>query len=290
MAQGEVDGLSQHQAGGEVLYLGIDLAWAEGTATRRSNESGVVALNGGDVLHAGWTRGPDETVEWIDHVVAERTDVLLFVDAPLVVNNPTGQRLCEKQVGQRYGRWKVSANTTNVRSPRVAGVRLRERLEGNGWRYDDGTSGPPASGRVLSECYPYTTLVGAHELGYDHERPRYKRKPSNMRIAEFRPQRAAACDEMIRRLHLLEDVDPPLRLRAHSETQRLLDEPSPESDVEYKHREDLIDAVLCAWTAALWHRQGLQRCQVLGADSTAMPSATIIAPARAEQRRTGANS
>nr|WP_276147111.1 DUF429 domain-containing protein [Streptomyces sporangiiformans] len=66
----------------------------------------------------------------------------------------------------------------------------------------------------------------------------------------------------------------------------MLDEPSPQRAADYKHREDLIDALLCAWTAALWSRHGLARCQVLGADSLA-PSGcapTIIAPARPEQR------
>lgn len=30
----------------------------------------------------------------------------------------------------------------------------------------DGRTGPPAEGLVMPECYPYTTLVGAPELGY----------------------------------------------------------------------------------------------------------------------------
>ena len=39
---------------------------------------------------------------------------------------------------------------------------------------------------------------------------------------------------------------------------------SPLDDQAYKHRDDLLDAALCAWTAALWHRQGVKHCQVLG--------------------------
>jgi predicted RNase H-like nuclease len=67
----------------------------------------------------------------------------------------------------------------------------------------------------------------------------------------------------------------------------LLDEPSPVDEGPYKHREDLLDAALCAWTAAIWHRHGDRRTQVLGA--TAEPDAegrraTIVAPARPEQR------
>ena len=155
-------------------YLGIDLAWGEGSLAKPANRSGVVALEpNGRIVAAGWTIGLDQTVEWIEAHAA--TDTLLFVDAPLLVENASGQRVAERQVGQRYGRWWVSANSTNVNSPRQAGVHLRQRLEGRGWRYDDGVLGPPHDGQVLSECYPYTAIVGASELGYDDKRPAYKR-------------------------------------------------------------------------------------------------------------------
>ena len=98
----------------------------------------------------------------------------------LVVLNPAGQRLCEKHVGQRYGRWKVSANSTNLGSKSLAGVRLREAAESACWRYSSGAAGPLYSGRVVSECYPYTTIVGAPALGYVSERPTYKRRPRSV--------------------------------------------------------------------------------------------------------------
>lgn len=269
-----------------MLYLGIDLAWGEGTAGRRANESGVVALEGaGIVRDAGWTCGVEETVSWIERIA--EPDTLLMVDAPLMVENPTGQREAEREVGRRYGRWHVSANSTNLTSPRLAGVILRERLESVGWRYDDGRAGPPRGGRRMSECYPYTTLVGALELGYDDARPRYKRKPRRMRVGDFRPLRAHECDELIRRMSGLADAHPPLHFESHPETRRLTTEASPLGDRDYKHREDLIDAALCAWTAALWHQHGISRCQVLGGTqrpTDGAPVATIIAPARPEQR------
>ena len=67
-------------------------------------------------------------------------------------------------------------------------------------------------------------------------------------------------------------------------TRKLAEEPSPLDDPPYKHREDLIDAAICAWTGLLWLRHGLQRCQVLGAGDGGTPRATIIAPARPGQR------
>ena len=109
-------------------FVGLDLAWRESRPGLAANETGVAVLDpDGRVVDAGWTRGLDETVEWV--VAAAGESALLFVDAPLVVDNPGGQRACETQVGQRYWRWKVSANTTNLRSPRLAGVALRRRLE-----------------------------------------------------------------------------------------------------------------------------------------------------------------
>ena len=268
-------------------FLGVDLAWADGEGLRLANETGLVLLAGdGTVLEAGWTRGVKETLNWIDEHVSG-TDVLAFVDAPLVVSNATGQRLCETQVGQRYGRWKVLANSTNVDSKNSAGLSLLQQLELRGWTYDDGHDGPPAHGLHVSECYPYTTLVGVAELGYDDERPRYKRAPPGLPAARWKPQRAATCDDLIQRMRRLSEFDPPLRLDSHPVTTLLLQEPSPLDDATYKHREDLLDAALCAWTASLWHRRSTVRCQVLGQPrgEDMIRVATIVAPAVSAQRR-----
>jgi predicted RNase H-like nuclease len=271
-----------------VRVLGIDLAWGEGSAVRPANETGVVAVEqSGRIIDAGWTVGVDSTVSWMSQWASD--DTLAMVDASLVVTNAGGQRPCEREVGRRYGRWKVSANSTNLASRWAAGTVLLSRLEQVGWRYDDGRCGPPFVGRRLSEVYPYTTIVGAPELGYSVERPRYKRSPRRMTRAVFQPLRALACDELIARIGRLCDADPPIDLRSHPVTALLLDEPSPLADGAYKHREDLVDAVLCAWTGLLWLAHGLDRCQVLGSDSCGEAAGgrvgTIIAPARASQRR-----
>jgi len=276
-------------------FLGVDLAWREGREDLPANETGVAVLDpAGRVLDAGWTRGVPDTLDWAN-AAAGRHGAVMFVDASLLVRNPAGQRLCETQVGQRYGAWRVSAHSTNLRSPRLAGARLLSLAGQAGWRYSDGRAGPPASGRVICESFPHCTLVGAAELGYDRERPRYKRPPRRLPVAQWRPLRAATCDELIRRLGRLATADPPLRLDSHPVTRQLAAEPSPLGDAAYKHREDLIDALLCAWTAALWVRHGLRRCQVLGlpdgaaAGTAARPAATIIVPARPEQRGTQLN-
>jgi predicted RNase H-like nuclease len=260
-----------------VIFIGVDAAWGD------ANETGVVALEpSGHVPCAGWAIGVDAAAAWIcDHA---ESDTLVFIDAPLVVTNPAGQRLCETRVGQRYWRWSVSANSTNTGSRRLGGVAILTALENNGFRYDDGIDGPPSSGRVVSECYPYTRIVGYEPFGYD-VRPPTSASRSRCRTAEFRTARAAACDELIQRVAALAHADPPLDVRSHEVTRKLLEEPSPLDNRAYKHREDLLDAALCAWTSSLWHRHAFERCQVLGAlPGVGRPAATIIAPARPEQR------
>jgi predicted RNase H-like nuclease len=267
-----------------VRYLGIDLAWGEGSDIKPANRSGVVTLDeDGSITDAGWTIGLDATVAWIE--TQAQADTMLFVDAPLVIENETGQREAERQVGVGYGRAWVSANSTNRGSPRQAGLLLLRRLCDTGWRYDDGRRGPAESGRTVSECYPYATIVGVDEFGYER-RPAYKRARKGLPASTAWPIRTEACDGLIARIAGLASHAVPVDLRSHPKTRELIDVRSPPQAAAYKHREDLLDAVICAWTAALWHRQP-DRFQILGETSGApsdRPMATIIAPARPGQR------
>lgn len=271
-------------------YLGIDLAWGLGTATRQPNETGLVAMaSDGTITDAGWARGVDAVTEWIAGHLGERS--LIAVDASLVVTNPTGIREAERQVGQRYGRWKVAANPTNLASAASAGARLLERLTAMGVGYvSDTGSMRGRTGPVAFECYPYTTLVGVEELGYDVERPRYKRLDLTVPAATARARRAVAFDDLVRRLRET-PLDPPLLLDSHPLTAALAG-PSVLHGPTHKHREDLLDGALCAWTAAFWERHGDQRVQILGGDA-GLPSdpvdaagrkPVVVAPARPSQR------
>ncbi|TFC82472.1 DUF429 domain-containing protein [Cryobacterium sp. TmT2-59] len=268
-------------------FLGVDLAWGEGSATKQANESGLACVDeNGRVLDAGWARGTDAVVRWIERMW--EPGAVLAIDAPLVVDNPSGMRLCERETGSRYGRWHVAANASNLGLPWLAGVAVRRRLEAAGWTYTDGLSAVPPAAASFFECYPYTTLVGAEELGYSDRRPRYKRMGTSLPLGERRTERAIVCDDLIQRMWGLTGATPPLDLGSHPVSDALITTASPLLDTAYKHREDLIDALLCAWTASLWWREGTRRCQVLGARDAVSDDGhrpTIIAPARPEQRR-----
>lgn len=266
-------------------FIGVDLAWGEGKPDQPANETGLVVIDEqGTVEDATWSRGIDATVEWLT-AVAE-PGAVIAVDAPLVITNAKGNRLCESEVARCYGRWQVFANSSNTTMAAQAGVALRQRLEELGFEYLDGSRPARADRRSFFECYPYTTIVGMWELGYEVERPRYKRLVPKLPGVEAKELRAKACDDLLRRMAALAAAETPLNLASHSRTAQLLDEPSPVLDRPYKHREDLIDAALAAWTAAIWHQTPL-RTQVLGASAGADESErrpTIVAPFRPEQR------
>ncbi len=73
-----------------------------------------------------------------------------------------------------------------------------------------------------------------------------------------------AFDALVHRLRTT-PLDPPLLLDSHPLTAGLA-EPSGVHGPTHKHREDLLDGALCAWTAAFWERHGDGRVQVLGRD------------------------
>lgn len=272
-------------------YLGVDLAWGLGSDRKPANETGLVAMaDDGTITDAGWARGVDAVTDWIAAHLGRRT--LVAADASLVVTNPSGIREAERQVGQRYGRWKVAANPTNLASAASAGARLLDRLTDLGIGYVSDTAAMRERTEPAAfECYPYTTLVGVEELGYDDERPRYKRLDLKLPAAVARQRRAEAFDDLVHRLRTT-PLDPPLLLDSHPLTAGLAD-PSVLHGPTHKHREDLLDGALCAWTAAFWERHGDERVQVLGGDP-GLPSdppdeagrkPVVVAPARGSQRR-----
>ncbi|AWG01891.1 DUF429 domain-containing protein [Clavibacter michiganensis] len=272
-------------------FLGIDLAWAEGTAARPARETGLACIDAsGRVLALETARGIDEVVAWVDRW--QGPGAVAAVDGPLVVANATGSRLAEKEVASRYGRLGISAYPSNRGLPAQGAVALRRRLEEAGWEYDDGSDadrGPDA--RTMLECYPYTTLVGAPELGFAAMKPRYKRLAPLLATADRRPHRAAEFRMVLAAVAGLARADPPLDVTTHPRAAALVADGPAMVERQHKHLEDLLDGLLCAWTAAYWARHGRARSQVLGATDPVVDErgrrGTIIAPARPHQRAPG---
>ncbi len=145
-------------------FVGIDLAWGD------RNPTGLAVL---DDDGAGWcssTPSAPTTRSWRRW---RRTSVplLVAIDAPLVVTNPTGNRPAEAELNSDFARFDAGAHPSNTGKPEFSdgtrGARLSTRLK---------LDMNPKSGRARRaiEVYPHPATVALFRLG---RTLKYKHKP-----------------------------------------------------------------------------------------------------------------
>ncbi|MAC84823.1 MAG: hypothetical protein CL624_11890, partial [Arcobacter sp.] len=86
-----------------MLYIGIDLAWSE------NNYSGVTLLDDNKIIYTGVVSNLNEVITFIK----KYPDAILGVDAPLVVNNKTGNRSIEIEFLKDYSSKKLGVYPVN---------------------------------------------------------------------------------------------------------------------------------------------------------------------------------
>jgi predicted RNase H-like nuclease len=243
-----------------MLFIGLDLAWG------RKNTSGGVVLSyspadGGSraaVLDVQETLGDDdEIVAWINRWDAEAGSegLLLGVDAPLIVPNRTGKRLCEVELGKRFTKFQAGAHPANrtLFKDDVRGEDLVARFREFGIRDNPVLIEPRTVGvRQMMEVFPHP----AHIVLFGLQRTlKYKMKPGRDYAGRW-----AAMNEYSRHLRELTRHDPPLDLPTDW----------PPSDAtgriarQLKRLEDGMDALSCAYIMYWYWWHGGVGAEVLG--------------------------
>ena len=142
-------------------FIGIDLAWQSDR-----NHTGAVALRGDRdgaelVAVSDSIRSLNEVRVFVTDHVADET--VVAIDAPLIIENLTGQRPCETAVGRVYGRREASCHTSNRRLyPSAASIELAKELVAAGYIHAP-TAGADAD-KILLEVYPHAGLVALFDL------------------------------------------------------------------------------------------------------------------------------
>lgn len=230
-------------------FIGLDLAW-RGDA----NNTGAVSLVG-NRSHARLSSvsPPIDQLEaaltFVD--VHAKDETVVAIDAPLIIENATGQRRCETLVGGRYGSRHASCHTSNTRLyPDAGSVRLAAALAYRGFEHAVVAASPAK--RVMLEVYPHAALVALFDL------------PT---ILKYKRGRVAAKRQGLRELatHIrrLSSAQPSL------EPTRALDELLSE-DVEplkgraLKRHEDTLDALVCAYIAYYFWYWRTERTEIFG--------------------------
>ncbi len=222
-------------------FLGVDFGW-------EGKPSGLACLdwdNGS--LHLQDLRiGIDSkaVLAWID--AKAQDDVVVGVDAPLVIPNASGMRDVDKMAHSAFGKYHAGCYPASQERNywrRTTG--LSQELSARG--YDHGAAMlPRQTGRFQIEVHPHAATVQFNALD---RIVKYKRGTLANRRAGLERLRSL----MLERFPKLIPRFDPENLPA-----------IPEGGKELKALEDQLDAITCAYVAAHWWFWGLEKNQVLG--------------------------
>ena len=230
-------------------FIGVDLAWSSTGGT------GLCAIEGGRVVASARLATDAEILAWVGPRAG--ADVVVAIDAPLVVRNAAGRRACDRIVSQCFGAHHASAHSVNLG---IHAFREGVRADRISRKLDldiDPEFEPLTRVRRAIEVYPHPAIVALFELPVTLK---YKAKP-NRTI----PMRSAALLELLRHLERLMDADPQVDVTAAPRWDELVATVSePPSGAALSRAEDEIDAFVCAYVGLYYWTHGKSRCRVAG--------------------------
>lgn len=99
----------------------------------------------------------------IVEIIANQTALSgLAIDAPLIINNESGQRECEKALSRDYGSRKASCHTSNKKLyPDALSVSLSRSLKSFGYDH-------LSKNKWMLECYPHPAIIECFGLTERH--------------------------------------------------------------------------------------------------------------------------
>src|SRR6202171_5529577 len=136
-----------------MYFVGLDLAWGE------KNQTGVAVIDSdGRLLHVGAAQDDESIEAVIAPYVSD--ECLVAIDAPLIVNNPTGHRPCEAALNRDFQRFDAGAPPAYADMPEFKDPRGARIATALGLDLDP-TS---AASRRAIEVYPPSAAVVLFEL------------------------------------------------------------------------------------------------------------------------------
>ena len=232
----------------DVRVIGVDLAWSSG-------RTGLCLAEDGHVRESISAVSDEAVRGWIRERMGD--DVLLAIDAPLSVINPTGRRPCEGALGSAYWHEQAGPHPANL------GLRaFRAGVRGARLANDLGLSIDPAALacrplHVAIEVYPHPALVCLCELDVSLK---YKRRGHlEARRREF--------GVLLDCLRSFAHRDPPLDVESASRWRVLagaIDEARGHGALDAV--EDELDAMVCAYVG-LYHMQHRGRTSLTVGDA-----------------------
>lgn len=195
-----------------MIYIGVDLAWS------KRNKSGIAILEDEKILFCDTVLGVDE----LACIINQYPDAIVGIDAPLKIENETGNRDIEKQFLKDFAKYKLGVYPVNRKLLSKYGPIVSEQLL---------EKIPQELGKNLFEVYPHATIL---QLFHNKVLP-YKRKQG--RDTKFIQEQLNILQNYLDEVltgHFKEDI---FTLKGQS----------------LKNHEDKLDALVCAYTVNHCH-------------------------------------
>jgi predicted RNase H-like nuclease len=219
-----------------MLLAGIDLAW-------KSNKNTTAAAFGylqGTHLDITRIYPALSSMQEVKNVIQSHETVRgIAIDAPLIINNKSGQRCCEQQLGKDYGARGASCHSSNLtKYPEPGSVELSQFLKDHGYSHLRNK----AKGKFQIECYPHPAIIEIFGL--------YKRLPY---------KKGNVSEKKLGQMKLAEHINGlgnsgVLSLTITDKCNHCLEEQYIMSLAgnAIKTNEDVLDSIICLYTAALF--------------------------------------
>lgn len=214
-----------------MYFIGLDLAWGERQPT------GVAVLDEtGRLVHLSAQTDDASILEAIEPFTDG--DCVVGIDAPLVVENATGNRPAEAALNKDFHAFEAGTHPSNRGKPEfAAGTRGGRIAAALNLALD-----PAAATNKALEVYPHAASIALFRLG---------------RTLKYKDKRGRTFDhlrsELLRLMDLIESLrgaEIPLRVRRNEQWQALrADVENATRKSELRRAEDPVDAVLCAYVA-----------------------------------------
>jgi len=215
-------------------FVGLDLAWGE------KKQTGVAAIDSdGRLLHVGIAEDDASIIDAVAPFTGD--DCVVAIDAPLIVNNPTGYRAAETAFNRDFQKFDAGAYPANTTNPLFNPPRAAVLAANLGLDMDPGSN----ANRRAIEVYPHPATVVLFNL---EKTLKYKKGPFDER------QR-----ELLKLMTLIEGLDNATpRLRANRsvswvELRRRVGAATKPSQLD--RDEDPVDAVIAAYVALYWYHR-----------------------------------
>ena len=217
-------------------FIGVDFGWSSGA-------SGLCCLewknNSLEIVDLRTLLKIEDILAWIDCWTSASLPALIAVDAPTIITNQTGMRLCDKLTHKHFGRYHAGCYPANL------GLKFAPRTTGFGKSllaknfHHAPTIKPQQLGRYQIEVFPHPATINLFGL---------------KKILKYKKGRLAHRQQELSKLRsyitkVLPNLEPALSLDSLNEIPEIAQK---QTGKELKAIEDLLDSLLCAYVAAHW--------------------------------------